>query len=115
MGIDMLIGCALVLASNLIAAFSQVLLKQSSKKNYPTRLRSYMNPLVISAYALFFVTTLGIVSAVRFIPLTLCVALDASGQIFVPVMSRVFLHERISRRRWAGMAAIVLGIIIFSV
>ena len=110
-----MIGSALILFSSIISAFSQILLKKAAEKVYRSKLQSYLNPLVIFAYALFFVTTLFGVAALRFIPLTLSAALTASAQVFVPVMSRVFLHEEITRRKWIGMAVIVLGIVIFSV
>lgn len=112
---DVFIGSTLVLASSMIAAFSQVLLKKAAGKKYSSRLRSYLNPLVIFAYMLFFATTLFSVTALRFIPLTLSAALAASAQIFVPVMSRFFLRENISRRKWVGMTVIVLGMVIFSI
>lgn len=112
---DVFIGSALVFTANIIAAFSQVILKKAAGKKYSSKLRSYLNPSVIFAYTLFFVTTIFSVTALRFIPLTLSAALTASVQVFVPVMSRIFLHENISRRKWIGITVIVLGIVIFSV
>lgn len=110
-----IIGSILVLGANLIAAVSQLLLKLAAKKDYPVWWRSYLNPLVITAYGMFFGTTILNVFALRHIPLTLSAALGASGQIFVPAVSALFLKERISRKRLLGMAIIVIGIIVFSV
>jgi len=111
----MLIGAALVLTSLFISAVSQVLLKLSAKKTYGSVLREYFNPLVITAYGMYVVTTILSVSALRFIPLTLSTALGTSGQIMVPVMSYLILHEKISKRKCIGMCVIVTGIIIFAI
>lgn len=107
-------GIGLVLCSNAVAAVSQILLKKAAKKTYPVWWRSYVNAYVITAYSMFVMTTVFSVLALRYIPLSLSAAFAASGQIFVPVLSRLFLREKISRRRGLGMLTIVLGIIIFS-
>lgn len=109
-----LLGIGIILLSNLVAAVSQLLLKQAAKKTWPNWWRSYLNVRVILAYVLFFSTTLFSVYALRFIPLSLSAALGASGQIFVPILSRLVLHEEISKRRALGMAIIVAGIVVFS-
>lgn len=109
-----LIGIALILCSNLVAGISQILLKKSAEKTYKVWWRSYVNPYVIIGYGLLFGTTILGVLALRFIPLTLSAALAASGQVIVPVLSYFVLHEKISKKRWIGMALIVIGIIVFS-
>jgi len=108
-------GCALVLASALISAFSQLLLKLAARKNYNVWWRSYLNGLVIAAYGMFFGTTLFNAIAMRFIPLSLAAALESSSQIFVAFISVVFLKEKLSKRKLAGLTLIVLGIILFSI
>lgn len=108
-------GSCLVLSANLIAAVSQLFLKIAAGKNYKTWWRSYINPLVIIAYGMFFGTTILNVFALRHIPLALSAALGASGQIFVPAVSAIFLKEKISRKRLIGMLIIVVGIVVFSI
>ena len=109
-----LIGVGLALCSNLVAAVSQIFLKKAAGKSYDVWWRAYLNPLVMTAYAMFFGTTVFSVFALRYIPLSLSAALGASGQIFVPVLSVLCLHEKISRRRCMGMLMIIVGIIVFS-
>ena len=46
----------LLFGSVLIASFSQILLKMGAAKNYPTFLRQYLNPYVISGYGLTFIS-----------------------------------------------------------
>lgn len=109
-----LIGAALELIALFISAVSQILLKLSARKTYGSAWREYINPLVITAYGMYVATTILSVFALRFIPLTLRAALGTSGQIIVPVMSYLILHEKISKRKFLGMCVIVIGIIIFA-
>ncbi len=109
-----LIGSSLVMVALLISAFSQILLKLSAKKKYQNAWQEYINPLVITAYAMYFVTTILCVFALRYISVTLSAALDSAGQIFVPIMSYLFLREKISRRKCLGMLVIVIGIVVFA-
>lgn len=109
-----IIGISLVLCSNIVAAVSQLLLKKAAGKTYSVWWRSYINPYVITAYAMLFATTILGVFALRYIPLTLSAAFAASGQIFVPVLSFLVLHEKISKKKCLGMLLIVVGIVVFS-
>lgn len=110
----MLSGIILILSSTTISAISQLLLKLSARRRYPVWWREYVNLFVIAAYTLFLVATLFSALALRYIPLTLSTALGASGQIIVPVVSYLFLHEKIGKRKCAGMAIITVGILIFA-
>ena len=107
-------GIALVLCGNMVAAVSQILLKKAAAKKHTVWWRSYLDPLVAAAYLMFFSTTVFSVLALRYIPLSLNAALSASGQVFVPFLSHVFLRERIGRKKWLGILTIVVGIVIFS-
>jgi len=107
-------GCLLIIIALLISAISQVLLKLSARKAYLKAWQEYINPFVVAAYTLYFITTLLSVIALRYTPLTLAAALDSAGQIFVPVMSYLFLHEKISKRKGIGMGIIVVGILAFA-
>ena len=105
----------MVMIALLISAFSQILLKLSAQKKYLSVWQEYINPFVITAYAMYFFTTILCVFALRYIPVTLSAALDSAGQIFVPIMSYLFLREKINRRKCLGMLVIVIGIVIFAV
>jgi len=109
-----LIGVGLILLSNVIAGFSQILLKKAALVNYDVWWKNYLNWKVIIGYGLLFGTTIFGVLALRFIPLSLSAAFAASGQIIVPVLCKLFLNEKISEKKIKGMAIIVVGIIIFS-
>lgn len=109
-----LAGVLMLLGSVFIAAFSQILLKCSARRQYTGQIAEYLNPLVMIGYILLMGTTFINVLALRWVPLSLASALDASGQIFVPLLSFFILNEKISRKKILGMIVIVIGILFFS-
>ncbi len=109
------IGILMVLAATLIASISQILLKYSANADHKSRCAEYLNIFVVLGYGLLLATTVINVFALRRIPLSMAVALDASGQVFVPVFSCLFLHERLNSKKILGMATIITGICIFAI
>ena len=97
-----------------LSAVSQIMLKLSARKKYGSRIREYLNPLVIVSYGLFFGCTLITMLAYRKVPLSLGQILESSGYIFVTVLGTTILKERLSRKKMIGMAVILLGIFIFT-
>ena len=108
-----LVGGSLVITSALVAAISQVMLKKATQRAYKNWISQYLNVRVIFAYGLFFLTTIISILAVRYIPLSVASALDASGQVFILLLSRLVLKEHISRKKCLGVVIIVIGIILF--
>lgn len=108
------IGILMVLAATLIASISQILLKHSANADHKSRCAEYLNIFVVLGYGLLLATTVINVFALRRIPLSMAVALDASGQVFVPILSCLFLREHLNIRKMLGMAVIIIGICIFA-
>lgn len=103
-----------MLISVLISSVSQIMLKKSAEKTYPSKLKEYLNPLVITAYVLFFGTTFISLYALKVVPLSMAPVLEASGYIFVAVLSFIFLKEKLTRKQLIGMALIIIGIVVYS-
>lgn len=103
------------LFSVFISSVSQVMLKKSAEKQYSNKIREYLNVPVILAYGIFFLSTLITMVAYRYVPLSLGAVLSSSGYIFVTILGAVFLKEKVTRRRMAGLALILLGILLFNV
>ena len=112
---DFVFSVILLLVSVLISSFSQILLKISANKKYESRVKEYMNPLVISAYAMFLGSTVLTMLALRHLPLSLQPMIESASYIFIAVMGYFLLKERFTKRKILGMALILLGIFIFSV
>ena len=104
----------LLLVSVFISSVSQILLKKAADRTYENHLREYLNPLVIFSYGMFFCSVILTMLAPKKVPLSKQPILESTGYIFVAVMGYIFLKERLSKRKLAGIALILAGIIVFS-
>lgn len=98
------------LCSIMVASISQIILKKSAGKIYHNVLMEYLNPKVILAYGMFFISTLLTMYAYKEIPLSFGTLLEASGYIFVPILSYFFLKEKITKMKLIGAIFIIVGI-----
>ena len=98
----------------LISSVSQIILKKSAQKEYPNKVREYLNARVIIAYIIFFGATLCSLWAYRVIPLSLGPILESAGYIFVTALSWLFLKEKITKKKMFGLSVILAGIIIYA-
>lgn len=98
-----------------ISAISQVMLKKAALKNYDSRIKEYMNPLVITAYCIFVVSTFMSILAYRGIPLSMGPVLEATSYIYVTVFGVKIFHESINPRKILALVLIIGGIVVYSV
>ena len=103
-----------MLASVLVSSISQVLLKIEALKKHESVANEYLNPLVIGAYCLFFLSTLLTVFAYQGIPLSLGPALEATSYIYVALFGAVLFHEAITVRKVIALLLIVGGIVCYA-
>ena len=104
----------IMLTGTFIASVSQIALKKAAEKEYPSKLAEYLNPLVMGAYIVFFAASLCSVLGYRGVPLSLGPILEATGYIWVAILGKIFLKEKISKKKALGLVVIILGIIIAS-
>lgn len=107
-------SCIMILSA-LISSVSQVMLKKSAEKKYESKIKEYLNPFVITAYGLFFGCTLISMYALKVVPLSMAPILEATGYIFVSVLSYIFLKEKMTKKQILGMTVIILGIVIYTI
>ena len=100
--------------SVLISSIAQVMLKAEADKKHESRLKEYLNPMVITAYGIFFLSTFLTMYALKYVPLTYSPIIEPLSYIFVPVIGVLVLKEKISRRRVLGIAVMLVGIAVFS-
>lgn len=104
------------LFSVIIAAFSQVLLKVAANREYESKLREYLNPLVITAYGIFFLSWALTTWALRHVAYAKnSPVIEATSYIWGPLFGVLLLKEKISKRRLLGMAIILVGILVFCI
>lgn len=102
------------LISILISVISQILLKLSANRTYPSRIREYLNPYVVVAYGLFFLATILTMIALKYVPLSMGPVLESLSYILIAVLGYLFLKERFNRKKIWGMVVILLGVVLFN-
>lgn len=100
--------------SVLISSVSQIMLKMSTLKHYDSKIKEYLNPLVIIAYGIFFASSFITLLSYKYVPLSMGPVLESSGYIFVGYLGYFILKEKLSKRKLIGMLIIFFGISIFS-
>lgn len=110
----MLVYALIFLLGVLIGAISQVLLKKAALQKHETLAQEYLNPKVIFAYALFFLTTLMTIYAYKGIPLSYGPILETMSYVFVTIFGVTIFHESMGPKKLASLALIILGILVYS-
>lgn len=110
----MLSYAGLLLLGVFLSAISQVMLKKAALRQYSSKLREYLNPLVIVAYTIFVGTTFLSIYAYKGIPLSMGPVLEATSYIYVTIFGVTVFKEKLNKRKLVGLALIIAGIIIYS-
>lgn len=103
----------IIVITAFFSALSQILLNISADKTYKNKLFEYLNPYVILSYGILFLVLVVNVYCMKFVPLKNAHAVAASTYIFVLLLSRIFLKEKITVKKVVGNIIIILGIIVF--
>ena len=104
----------LMLISAAMTASSQILLKISANRTHKSRSCEYLNPLVITAYALFGSVLLLNVYIYTVIDYRFGVVINAMASLLVMLLSVLILKEKLTGRRILGNALVLLGVIVFT-
>ena len=108
----MLFYAGLLLLGVFLSAISQVMLKKAALRQYPNKIREYLNPLVIIAYTIFVGTTFLSIYAYKGIPLSMGPVLEATSYIYVTFFGVTIFHEKMNRKKLLALALILAGIVI---
>ena len=102
-----------MVASVLIASFSQILLKKASGKTYSSHIREYLNPYVIIGYGMMMLSTVFTLIAYKGIDYSSGPVLESLGYVIITILSYFFFNEKITIQKIIGNSCIILGILIF--
>ncbi len=97
----------------MVASISQILLKKSALKTYSSPIREYLNPWVIIGYGMMVLSTIMTIIALKGLAYGNVPVVECFGYIFVMFLSRIFLGEKITKRKIIGNVLIIGGIIIY--
>ncbi len=103
----------LIVGTAFASAVSQILLNYSNKKEHQHKIFEYLNPYVILSYMILFAVLVLNVYAMRSVQLKVAHAIAASTYVFVLILGRIFLKEKITWNKVLGIFLIMVGIIVF--
>jgi len=104
----------LVVISVLIASFSQMLLKSSSKVEHRSLLFEYFNWKVIVGYGLMFVAlVINIFAMSKGVLVKEVSIIESLSYLFVPTLALFFFNEKINKQKVIAIAVIMVGVVVF--
>jgi drug/metabolite transporter (DMT)-like permease len=103
----------LAIVNALLSAISQVLLNYSNRKKHKNKLFEYLNVYVVMAYILLAISLIVNSYILKYISLMESCVITSSSYIFVLLISRAVLKEKITENKLIGNLLVILGIIIF--
>ena len=109
-----LIYAGVLLFGVFISAVSQVLLKKAALKKYDSVWQEYLNLYVITAYAIFVLSTLLSIVAYRGIPLSIGPVLETTSYIYVTAFGIKIFAEKLNWKKVLALGFIIVGIIIYA-
>ena len=103
-----------MLGGTFFTAVSQILLKQSSNIKYENKIREYLNFRVILSYGMFFLILL--LNTWCYTKVEMCYGpvIDTAAYVFVLLLSRLILKEKITKGKILGNLIIITGILIYT-
>ena len=98
-----------------VAAMAQIILKKSAEVNRNEKFwRKFINIWVIVGYAMMLLSSLLNVYALRAMPLNFIPIAEASGYIWVPLLSWILLKKKPTKRNIIGSTIIISGMLLFA-
>lgn len=106
----------LVILAVFAAAGAQILLKKGAMKEYTPFWKQYVNPWVISGYAIMGLSLLlNVFCMGHGVHAKEVSTIESMSYLFVPCLSWFFFRERLSWGKAGAIAIILVGIIVFFV
>lgn len=103
----------------IFTSIGQILQKIGSGKVKSAHLRIgmrsilvFLNPFIFIALIMLFFATVFYLLALSNLPLSIAYPMLSSGYVLVVLLSKIFLKEEVSFKRWIGVFVIIIGIFI---
>jgi multidrug transporter EmrE-like cation transporter len=103
----------LMILAEFLAAVSQILLKKSAMKKYPSFIREYLNGLVISGYVLLMLSMIIAIFCYNDLGYMGVVVMEPIAFVMVMLLSVIVFKEKLNVRKLGGMLLILGGIVVF--
>ena len=102
----------LMVGAAFVAAVSQILLKISAGKKEQKGIFEYLNPWVVTGYAMLILSLAMNLWAYQYVEYRFGPVINAASYVFVLILGRLFLKEKITLRKLIGNFLIIIGITI---
>ena len=99
--------------SAFLSAVSQILLKHAANRHCAGKGREFLNGWVFAAYGIFAATVLLNVWAFRTLDFKYGGVIMATSYVFVLLLSRWILREKVGMQTYLGNALIVAGVVVY--
>lgn len=107
-------GYILVIISALIAVVSQMMLKQSARKEHANWWREYINVWVIGGYGLMVVSLIINLIAIHMGILAQEVSIiECINYLLIPLAAWMVFKEPITKRKMLAIGVIMVGVVVF--
>ena len=103
-----------MLGGTFFTAVSQILLNQSSNIKFENKIREYLNFRVILSYGMFFLILLLNTWCYTKVEMRYGPVIDTAAYVFVLLLSRLILKEKITKGKILGNLIIITGILIYT-
>lgn len=103
----------ILLLSVFVASCSQIILKTSAEQEHTSIIKEYLNWRVIIGYGMMFLSTILTILAFTGLDFKNGPVIEATGYVFVMILSRIFLSEKITTKKIFGNILILIGIVVF--
>ncbi|MDR2337614.1 MAG: EamA family transporter [Deltaproteobacteria bacterium] len=103
-----------MLISGLLSSCAQILLKKSSQQKRAHIIYEFLNLKVIVAYLIIFACMLLVIVAFKSLSYKLGTILESISYLYILLLSRIFLNEKITRKKLLGNFLIIFGILVFN-
>jgi len=103
----------LAIVSTLLGAWGALFLKRSNPE--PRLIKLLTNTSLGLGLGLYGVSTIVFIFALKFGELTIVYPLTSLTYVWITIISKKFLNERISVQRWLGIGLIITGIALMNI
>ena len=104
----------IILGGTIFTAVYQIHLKKSSNIKYENKIREYLNFRVILSYGMFFLILLLNTWCYTKVEMRYGPVIDTAAYVFVLLLSRLILKEKITKGKILGNLIIITGILIYT-
>lgn len=104
----------LMFAATFFTAISQVLLKQSARREHKSWIYEYLNWRVIVAYGISFSVLLLNTYAYTHVDMKYGAVIDTFSYVFVMVLSYFLLREKFTKGQLVGNLIIITGVMVYT-